>query len=53
MLTKTFFQSEQLHIYRYKGLEILIDHAASDVNGRVRLIQAFNNGKGSFYKRLL
>ena len=32
-LTKTFFSREQLHIYRYKGLEILIDHAAGDANG--------------------
>lgn len=33
MLTKTFFKREQLHIYRYKGLEILTDHAGGDSNG--------------------
>jgi FkbM family methyltransferase len=33
MLTKTFFAREKLHIYRYKGLEVLIDHAAGDANG--------------------
>ena len=32
-VTKTFFANEKLHIYRYKGLEILIDHAAGDANG--------------------
>lgn len=33
VLTKTFFAKEKLHIYRYKGLEVLIDHAAGDANG--------------------
>lgn len=32
-LTKTFFSQEKLHVYRYKGLEILVDHAAGDANG--------------------
>lgn len=32
-VTKTFFRQESLHIYRYKGAEILIDHAGGDANG--------------------
>lgn len=32
-VTKTFFPRETLQIYRYKGLEILVDHAAGDANG--------------------
>lgn len=32
-VTKAFFPHERLHIYRYKGLEILSDHAAGDENG--------------------
>lgn len=32
-VSKTFFPQERLHIYRYKGLEILADHAAGDENG--------------------
>ena len=31
--TKTLFPKENLHIYRYKGLDILVDHAAGDANG--------------------
>ncbi len=31
--TKTFFRNENLHIYRYKGAEILVDHAGGDSNG--------------------
>ncbi len=31
--TKTFFRSENLQIYRYKGVEILVDHAGGDSNG--------------------
>ena len=33
ILTKIFFPSEKLHIYRYKSIEILNDHAAGDANG--------------------
>ena len=33
MLTKTLFPGEKLHIYRYKGIELLNDHAAGDANG--------------------
>lgn len=32
-VTKTVFRGEKLHIYRYKGLDILVDHAAGDANG--------------------
>ncbi len=32
VLTK-LFSSEQLHVYRFKGMDILIDHAAGDANG--------------------
>ncbi len=32
-LSKTFFPGENLQIYRYKGMDILIDHAAGDANG--------------------
>ncbi len=32
-LTKTLFRQEKLQVYRYKGLDILIDHAAGDANG--------------------
>ncbi|MEO7674873.1 MAG: FkbM family methyltransferase [Pyrinomonadaceae bacterium] len=31
--TKTFFRAENLHIYRFKGVEILVDHAGGDSNG--------------------
>ncbi len=31
--TKVLFPLEQLNVYRYKGLEILVDHAAGDANG--------------------
>lgn len=40
MLTKTFFKSEQLHLHRYNGLEILIDHAAGDANPTVIFINS-------------
>lgn len=33
LFTKTFFPREKLHIYRYKNLEVLTDHAAGDANG--------------------
>lgn len=33
ILTKFFFPGETIDIYRYKGLDILIDHAAGDANG--------------------
>lgn len=32
-LTKTLFRGENLHIYRYKGIDILADHRAGDANG--------------------
>lgn len=32
-LTRTLFSKESVSIYRYKGLEILIDHSAGDANG--------------------
>ncbi len=32
-LTRVFFRRENLQVYRYKGLEILIDHAGGDANG--------------------
>lgn len=31
--TKILFPGERIHIYRYKGLDVLIDHAAGDANG--------------------
>lgn len=31
--TKTFFPRENLQVYRYKGMDILIDHSAGDANG--------------------
>lgn len=31
--TKTFFRGEKLHIYRYKGVDFLNDHAGGDANG--------------------
>lgn len=31
--TKTFFPREKLQIYRFKGVEILVDHAGGDSNG--------------------
>ena len=33
ILSRLFFPSERINIYRYKGLEILEDHAAGDANG--------------------
>lgn len=33
LITKIFFRREDLHIYRYKGFEILVDHAGGDANG--------------------
>lgn len=33
IFSKTLFPREPLHIYRYKGLEFLTDHAAGDANG--------------------
>ena len=32
-VTKTFFRRENLQIYRYNGVEILVDHAGGDNNG--------------------
>lgn len=32
-LTRFLFPDENVNIYRYKGLEVLIDHAAGDANG--------------------
>lgn len=32
-VTKIFFRGETLHIYRYRGLEIMNDHAGGDANG--------------------
>ena len=32
-VTKTFFRGQTLHVYRYKGLDILVDHAGGDANG--------------------
>lgn len=32
-VTKTLFRREHLHIYRYKGMDILVDHAGGDANG--------------------
>jgi FkbM family methyltransferase len=31
--TKIFFRNENLHIYRFNGIEILVDHAGGDSNG--------------------
>lgn len=31
--SRLFFPSEKINVYRYKGLEILEDHAAGDANG--------------------
>jgi FkbM family methyltransferase len=33
LLTRLFFSKEKINFYRYKGLEILIDHSAGDANG--------------------
>ena len=33
IFTKIFFPREKLHIYQYRGMDILIDHAAGDANG--------------------
>lgn len=33
ILSRLFFPKERINIYRYKGLEILEDHAAGDANG--------------------
>ncbi|MEP6923408.1 MAG: FkbM family methyltransferase [Pyrinomonadaceae bacterium] len=46
-LTKTFFAKEKLHIYRYKGLEILVDHAAGDANGAREVLTS------AMYRRFL
>ncbi len=32
-VTKTFFRGQALHVYRYRGLDILVDHAGGDANG--------------------
>lgn len=32
-VTKSLFCREQLHVYRYKGMDILVDHASGDANG--------------------
>lgn len=32
-LSRLFFPSEKINVYRYKGLEILEDHSAGDANG--------------------
>ena len=32
-VTKTLFRREHLHVYRYKGLDILVDHGRGDANG--------------------
>lgn len=32
-VTKTLFRRQTLHVYRYKGLDILVDHAGGDANG--------------------
>ncbi len=31
--TKSLFRREHLHVYRYRGLDILVDHASGDANG--------------------
>ncbi|MCC6326883.1 MAG: FkbM family methyltransferase [Acidobacteria bacterium] len=33
ILSKLFYPNEQLLVYRYKGLEILMDHSGGDANG--------------------
>lgn len=33
IFTKIFFPGEKLQFYQYKGMDILIDHAAGDANG--------------------
>jgi hypothetical protein len=33
VLSRLFFSSEKLNVYRYKGLDILEDHSAGDANG--------------------
>ena len=38
ILAKTFFRSENLQVYRYKGVEILVDHAGGDNNGTARCL---------------
>ncbi|MGE3952225.1 MAG: FkbM family methyltransferase [Pyrinomonadaceae bacterium] len=46
-VTKIFFRKEQLHVYRYKGAEILIDHAGGDSNGAREVLSS------PMYKRFL
>ena len=33
VLSRLFFPGEKINIYRYKGLEVLVDHSAGDANG--------------------
>jgi FkbM family methyltransferase len=33
LMSRLFFTGEKINIYRYKGLEILVDHSAGDANG--------------------
>lgn len=33
LLTRLLFSNEKINVYRYKGLEILVDHSAGDANG--------------------
>lgn len=33
LFTRLFFRSEKINIYRYRGLEFLVDHSRGDANG--------------------
>lgn len=46
-MTKAFFRNENLQIYRYKGVEILVDHAGGDANGAREVLTS------PMYKRFL
>lgn len=38
LMNRLFFASENINIYRFRGLEILIDHSAGDANGARELL---------------
>ena len=46
-LSKTFFRGENLQVYRYKGVEILVDHAGGDANGAREVLTS------TMYRRFL
>lgn len=46
-MTKAFFRKENLQVYRYKGVEIIVDHAGGDANGAREVLTS------PMYKRFL